>query len=55
MMEDWYFEYSDDHRVWARGMSSKVALTAMQKALDPNFEVWNQHCPKDLQMQPKSA
>lgn len=52
---DWYYEYSDDHSVWTRGRASKVALNAMQLVYDKAYAIWNQHCPKDLQIKPVST
>ena len=25
---DWYFEYSDDHKVWQRGVTQRAAINA---------------------------
>ena len=30
---DWHFEYSDDHRVWKRGMAERSAIRAEQLRL----------------------
>lgn len=45
---DWYFHYTEDHRVWKSGQASWDRLRTMQKNIDPSGEVWNQHCPKDF-------
>ena len=29
---DWYFEYSDDHRVWCRGQQNKQEIQATAKS-----------------------
>lgn len=46
---DWYYSYSDDHRVWQSGEQVARQLSYLQQALDPDFTVWNQHAPKDCQ------
>ena len=30
---DWYFEYSDDHKVWKRGVAQRAAINAEAKRL----------------------
>ena len=45
--QDWHFEWSDDHRVWRAGKDSYSLLEEMQKKLDPDFKVWNEHAPED--------
>ena len=30
---DWYFEYSDDHKVWQRGVAQRAAINAEAKRL----------------------
>ncbi len=44
---DWWFEWSDDHRVWRAGMDSLDRLRAERQKLDPDFKIWNQHAPED--------
>lgn len=44
---DFQFEFADDVRAWRRGHYERQALRAMQERLDPNFEAWNAHAPKD--------
>lgn len=48
---DWYFDYSDDHRVWQRGMHSIDALRAQYAVLvgaghraEAN-ELWHKYAP----------
>lgn len=31
---DWYFQYSDDHRVWYRGKNDMENIISMNKQLD---------------------
>lgn len=52
---DWSFEYSDDHSVWQRGRAALGQLQSMQRELDPDFVVWNEHAPSDYQRKPKAA
>ena len=30
---DWYFEYSDDHKVWKRGVAQRAAINAEAERL----------------------
>ena len=30
---DWYFDYSDDHSVWKKGMAERSAINQEQKRL----------------------
>lgn len=46
---DWYFEWSDDHRVWSKGNINWKILQEKQKKLDLTFEIWNKYAPKDFQ------
>lgn len=47
---DWYFNYSDDHRVWSAGNDAQHVLRAEQKRLDPDFYLWNQHAPEEFRV-----
>lgn len=44
---DWFFEWSDDHRVWKAGMNSLDRLREQRKKLDPDWKIWNEHAPKE--------
>jgi len=33
---DWYFDYSDDHSVWKKGMAQRDAINQEQKRLISN-------------------
>jgi hypothetical protein len=43
---DWYYEYSDDHRVWQRGCAAHDALRA-EAISDPEkdviYQAWHKH------------
>lgn len=41
---DWGYAWSDDHRVLVRGSAERHALRTMAAQLDPDFQLWNQHC-----------
>lgn len=47
---DWFYDRSDDHRVWKKGQEVRAQLNRMQKALDPAGLIWNQHCPPEYIM-----
>ena len=36
---DWYYSYSDDHRVWRRGQDETAALKASHSALECPFDM----------------
>jgi hypothetical protein len=42
---DWHFEFSDDHTVWGNGSNSLARLHRMQKKIDPDGRIWNEHRP----------
>ena len=42
---DWYYEYSDDHNVWSRGIREKDDLRRLQEKYDINYEIWNKYAP----------
>ncbi len=50
---DWYYEYSDDHRVWTKGRDSLSKLNSKKIALhrmglgDSAEQIFNSYCPKD--------
>lgn len=58
---DWYYDYSDDHRVWARGdQENRWIHSEMKylKSLGLEQEVdalWEQYCPWSTTNQPKKA
>jgi hypothetical protein len=49
---DWYYLFSDDHRVYNAGEEASKELELMQKLHDPDFQIWNQHAPKDCRVNP---
>jgi hypothetical protein len=49
---DWYYDYSDDHRVWRAGSAAYSQLRGMQKNLDPQGEIWNKYAPDDYKIKP---
>lgn len=40
---DWYFEYSDDHKVWARGQKQQQRLSFLRQQLDPDGLIFKQY------------
>ena len=43
---DWYYAYSDDHRVWSNGDAHRKEIEAMVSALGVRgAELWNEHKP----------
>lgn len=55
---DWYYEYSDDHRVWRNGCNEFDALVKMRNELKKEFDVkvldqiWNKYSPFSKETQP---
>jgi hypothetical protein len=47
---DWWHAYSDDHQVWKRGCAELDALRVMREALDPDFQIWNEHAPDEMKV-----
>lgn len=45
---DWFYEYSDDHRMWVRGKDQRAAILEAKKDLDPDYILWNQYCPEQF-------
>lgn len=42
---DWSHEFSDDHGAYTRGREQLAELRLVQREIDPDFAIWNQHCP----------
>lgn len=42
---DWEFEHSDDHAAYQRGHNERSNLRLLQRELDPQHALWNQHAP----------
>lgn len=47
---DWYYDYSDDHRVWKQGLAQRDRIREMQRVLDPDYQVWNRYAPQDCRV-----
>jgi hypothetical protein len=45
---DWYYEFSDDHRVWAAGHASAKHLSSLALVFDPDFEILKTFAPKGI-------
>lgn len=49
---DWYYDYSDDHRVWTRGKEERGNINRLYKILEDNGlkekadEIKSEHCPR---------
>lgn len=52
---DWHFEFSDDPSVYARGRDAFAALKMLQRELDADFALWNEHAPESFRMAAKVA
>ena len=47
---DWFYQYSEDHRVWQAGRDVMEQLRAAQRLLDPQGLIWNEHAPKECRI-----
>lgn len=47
---DWFYEYSDDSRVWQAGRDVREQLRTAQRVLDPQGLIWNEHAPKECRI-----
>lgn len=43
---DWFFEYSDDFRVYDKGWQERKAIERLQQILDPEYNIWNEFAPE---------
>lgn len=42
-IHDWYYVFSDDHRVWKAGEEQYKKIMALAKEHDPSFEIFRQY------------
>lgn len=40
---DWFYNYSDDHRVWKAGEASYNKIVALARIHDPKFIIYTQY------------
>jgi hypothetical protein len=58
---DWYYDYSDDHRVWRHGEEKSMAIQNEMKYLNSlgleqqTQALWEQYCPWSETNRQKSA
>lgn len=45
---DWFYEASDEHRVYLNGKTDLAVLHAMQEKIDPTGEIWMTIRPDDF-------
>ena len=45
---DWWFEMSDDHRVWLRGNRELSEINSCMRKIneDEAIVLWNKYCPE---------
>ena len=49
---DWYYHFTEDHRIWRQGQSKAVAISAKRKECeeaglgDESTELFDKYCPK---------
>lgn len=49
---DWYYDYSDDHRVWKSGVAARDTLNGLRRQLDPEGTIWNEYAPDNYKVKP---
>ena len=49
---DWYYDYSDDHTQWQKGLEEMAKIREAYKALEPELAkaLWNQYAPVMFKM-----
>lgn len=50
---DWYYNFSDDYSVWAKGKSRSSEIFGLQPDVDPDFAIYNEYAPADFQQSKK--
>lgn len=46
LSHDWFYEYSDDHKVWKKGVNQRGEILDLQQELDASYEIWNKYAPE---------
>lgn len=49
---DWYYDYSDDHSVWKRGVAARDKLNGLRRQIDPEGTIWNEIAPDMYKVKP---
>lgn len=52
---DWFFEYTEDHRVWRLGRLAQEQLEFLRRELDPDYVIWNSIAPEDCRRKAAQA
>ena len=47
---DWFYEYSDDHRVWQNGREERTVLNSLREQFDPQATLWNTFAPHECKI-----
>lgn len=42
---DWFYNYSDDHQAWMKGLSEKQNLRSLAMIYDHEFQIWDSISP----------
>ena len=50
---DWFYDYSDDHRVWQQGRDAYQELIRFQQEFDKDYAVWNLYAPEEFKRKEK--
>lgn len=49
---DWFYGYADDPDIYGKGKAQRDALNRARPEIDPDWEIWNQHCPPHFLAKP---
>ena len=52
---DWYYPFSDDYSVWAKGKAHVEKIQGLQKHIDPDYQIWNSIAPEDCRVNKEPA
>ena len=47
---DWWYAFSDDGSVWRSGRASLDRLSQAAKAIDPQWQIWNEYAPDEMKV-----
>lgn len=45
---DWYYDMSDDNRVYKAGSEAYTEAVRLRDEVDPEWMVWNEYAPEEL-------
>lgn len=55
MNHDWFYMYADRLLDFERGQQQWLEIASLRKKLDPDYTIFNQHAPEQMQIKPEST